>query len=36
MTGEVLVEEVSLGLPWPSRLVQSIPDAEVDDAREGS
>jgi hypothetical protein len=25
-----------LGLPWPSRLFRSIPDAEVDDAQEGT
>jgi hypothetical protein len=36
MTGEVPVEEVSLGLPWPSHMFWSIPDAEVDDAQEGS
>jgi hypothetical protein len=34
--GEVPVEEVGSGLSWSSCLFQSIPDVEVDDAREGS
>jgi hypothetical protein len=25
-----------LGLPWPSHLFRSVPDAKVDDVREGS